>query len=46
MLSSLPTAIAKKALVKEMWESGAYVMVRGSITDPLAASKPYSIDSY
>jgi hypothetical protein len=28
MLTSLPTTIARKALVKEMWESGAHVMVR------------------
>ena len=27
MLTSLPTAVARKALVKEMWESGAHVMV-------------------
>ncbi|KAJ7150294.1 Rsm22-domain-containing protein [Mycena filopes] len=27
MLSSLPTNIARKALVKEMWSSGAHVMV-------------------
>jgi len=26
-LSSLPNAVARKALVKEMWESGANVMV-------------------
>ena len=28
MLTSLPTPLARKALVKEMWESGAHVMVR------------------
>lgn len=28
MLSALPTAQARKILVKEMWESGAEVMVR------------------
>ncbi|KAF8240735.1 hypothetical protein L208DRAFT_1231139 [Tricholoma matsutake] len=27
MLTSLPTPLARKALVKEMWESGAHVMV-------------------
>jgi hypothetical protein len=27
MLSALPTAQARKVLVKEMWESGAEVMV-------------------
>jgi len=27
MLSSLATPIARKALVKEMWESGAHVIV-------------------
>lgn len=33
MLTSLPTPLARKALVKEMWESGAHVMVRLSF-DP------------
>lgn len=28
MLSTLPTSLAKKALAKEMWESGAHTMVR------------------
>lgn len=28
MLTALPTPQARKALVKEMWESGAHVMVR------------------
>ena len=28
LLSSLPTALARKTLVKEMWESGADVIVR------------------
>jgi hypothetical protein len=28
MLTSLSTTVARKALVKEMWESGAHVMVR------------------
>ena len=27
MLSSLPTVLSRKALVKEMWESGAEMMV-------------------
>lgn len=27
ILSSLPTSIARKTLVKEMWESGAEIMV-------------------
>jgi hypothetical protein len=31
LLSSLPTPQTKKALVKEMWESGAHVIVRFSV---------------
>lgn len=37
MLTSLPTPLARKALVKEMWESGAHVMVRPSF-DPKRCS--------
>lgn len=29
LLSSIPTPVERKALVKEMWESGAEVMVCG-----------------
>lgn len=29
-LSSIPTPSSRKALVKEMWESGAHTIVRGS----------------
>jgi len=29
-LSSIPTPSSRRALVKEMWESGAHTMVRGS----------------
>ena len=29
-LSSIPTTSSRRALVKEMWESGAHTIVRGS----------------
>lgn len=29
-LSSLPTALARKQMVKEMWESGAHTLVSGT----------------
>jgi len=31
-LSSIPTPSSRRALVKEMWESGAHTIVRGSDT--------------
>lgn len=33
MLTSLSTPLARKALVKEMWESGAHVIVRYQLDD-------------
>ena len=40
MISSLPTPLARKALVKEMWESGAEVIVSA-----LGGTRPYEADT-
>ena len=39
-LSTLPTPLARKAIVKEMWQSGAEVIVSG----PIHGSVPWVIE--